>query len=456
MKVARLLTNRAFIVGVLCGVLLVFGARFVINETTLADQLIAPLLLTDTSGDADAVVVLGAGVIGECVPNLNAVRRVLLAARMFRERRAPLVVFTGGTPDGTCPVAIAMSQLAREVGIPESAIRVETSSRNTRENAERSASLLRSLGARRVLLVTDRLHMRRAAGTFTALDFAVERVSVPVYAGHENNVSMLGAGARELAALAYYRMRGWIGAGVSSPPHATHANVTGTSGGMSGGEHVSGTTMQPKVKNPSRPVVVLGASYAGGWDLRSLAGVPVINRGVSGQQSFEMLERFERDVVASRPRAVILWGFINDLFRAQDLDRSLARVRDSYTTMVARARSAGIEPILATEVTIRPPDGWGETAKSWIAAVMGKESYQDRINRHVLETNSWLLQLAAREHLLVLNLQETLGEAGGRRRREFVDKDGSHITSAGYAALTDYATPILSRHLAARHGESQP
>ena len=44
--------------------------------------------------------------------------------------------------------------------------------------------------------------------------------------------------------------------------------------------------------------------------------MPVINRGVAGQQSFELLARFDNDVVPERPRAVILWGFINDIFRA--------------------------------------------------------------------------------------------------------------------------------------------
>ena len=41
----------------------------------------------------------------------------------------------------------------------------------------------------------------------------------------------------------------------------------------------------------------------------------MINRGVNGEQSFEMLKRFDSDVVATKPRAVILWGFINDVFR---------------------------------------------------------------------------------------------------------------------------------------------
>ena len=123
---------------------------------------------------------------------------------------------------------------------------------------------------------------------------------------------MLSAGAREFAALAYYRWKGWIDekaafAGTSNrmTEHALADEMEGSSG------------LRGQTKTyPDGPVVVLGASYAGGWQLEPIAGVSVVVRGVSGQQSFEVLERFERDVVSAKPRAVILWGFINDIFRA--------------------------------------------------------------------------------------------------------------------------------------------
>jgi len=215
--IVRVVGRRAFTAGIVCGIVLMLSARFVVNRTPLADWLVAPLLLTDTSGRADAIVVLGAGVVGECVPNQNAVQRVLLTARLWREKRAPLIVFTGGT-GGSCPVAVAMAQFAREIGIPQSSIHVETASRSTRENGERCAPLLRSLGVHHPLLVTDGLHMRRAAGTFAKFGFEVERASVPiyVYAGLGDNVWLLSAGLREVVALGYYRMRGWVSSGAET------------------------------------------------------------------------------------------------------------------------------------------------------------------------------------------------------------------------------------------------
>lgn len=418
------------------GLFVIGSVRLAINHTSFADLLVGPLILADGTQPADAIVVAGAGVIGQCEPNQNGVQRVLLAARLFRERRSPRVVFTGGTGQ-PCPVAEAMARLARDVGIPASAIWMETGSRSTRENAELAAPLLRYLGVRRALVVTDRLHARRAAGVLQHVGFDVELVTVPVYAGHPDNVSMLLAGLREYAALAYYHSRGWLGPG----PPSESGNVSPET-----------TALPTRVSNPAGPIAILGASYAAGWNLGPLSGAPVVNLGVTGQQSFELLERFERDVVPLRPRAVILWGYINDVFRATPGDEvAMARVRDSYRRMAALARHHGIAPVVATEVTVRSPSGWRSTMMSWIAPLLRRESYQHRVNRDIINLNRWLVELAREEGLLLLDLQSTLAATGGVRRPEYTLDDGSHITPAGYAALTTYARPILEDHLVVSH-----
>ena len=203
------------------------------------------------------------------------------------------------------------------------------------------------------------------------------------------------------------------------------------------------------LKHPHGPVVLLGASYAKGWH-PVIPGVTLINKGVEGQQTFELLARFEQDVVAASPRAVIIWGFINDIFRAPQgqIDAALTRAREAIVSMVGRARAEGIEPILATEVTARPRDNtWSDTFSGWIGWLRGKEAYQDGINRHVMAMNTWLRDYAAREGLLVLDLQSAVSEPEtARRRKPFATPDGSHISEAGYEALSAYAVPILQAH----------
>ena len=130
--------------------------------------------------------------------------------------------------------------------------------------------------------------------------------------------------------------------------------------------HSQTAVVRGEAGNPSGPLVILGASYARGWALANVGGFAVVNRGVDGDRSLQMVERLERDLSAERPRAVILWGFINDFFRAapDELDEAARRVPDNYRRMVEMLRQRGVEPIVATEVTIRPPDTWREKVEA--------------------------------------------------------------------------------------------
>jgi lysophospholipase L1-like esterase len=206
------------------------------------------------------------------------------------------------------------------------------------------------------------------------------------------------------------------------------------------------TTGMNKIGGGSKILVVLGASYAGSWEPEGpVAGYRTVNKGVSGQQSFEMLARFETDVLAIKPDAVIIWGFINDVFRSDraQMEQTLIRTRESFLAMVELARKAGIMPVLATEVTIRSKDGLSEAFESMIGRILGRSSYQDYINRQVGETNRWLRDTAVRDGIMLLDLEAVLGDRQGVRRKEFAQPDGSHISKQGYEAITQYTEDRL-------------
>lgn len=67
---------------------------------------------------------------------------------------------------GPVPEAEIMRQMALARGVPGGALLVEPRSRDTVENARETARLLRPRGARFVLLVSDRVHLPRAALLF--------------------------------------------------------------------------------------------------------------------------------------------------------------------------------------------------------------------------------------------------------------------------------------------------
>jgi uncharacterized SAM-binding protein YcdF (DUF218 family) len=108
---------------------------------------------------ADAIVVLG------CRARSRLERRVERAVELFRHGAAPLLLLSGGGR-GAEPEAAIMRRLALAAAVPEAALVIEPNSRNTWENACESARLLRRRNAGRVLLVSDRSHLPRAALLF--------------------------------------------------------------------------------------------------------------------------------------------------------------------------------------------------------------------------------------------------------------------------------------------------
>jgi lysophospholipase L1-like esterase len=95
----------------------------------------------------------------------------------------------------------------------------------------------------------------------------------------------------------------------------------------------------------------------------------VLNRGVNGQRSDEILSRFERDVVKERPAAVIVLAGVNDIYQG----RTSASVRRNLEEMYAFAERSRIVPVAATILpyntagpeesgSIREVNAWVETA----------------------------------------------------------------------------------------------
>ncbi|WP_224244691.1 YdcF family protein [Hyalangium gracile] len=122
---------------------------------------------------ADAVVVLGARVLPGGVPSGALYSRVEKAVELYREGIAPRLVFSGGVGDHPPSEAQVMRSLAVELGVPAEACILEEQSHSTEQNTRFSAGLLRSLGARRVVVVSDPYHLLRARQYFRLQGFEV-------------------------------------------------------------------------------------------------------------------------------------------------------------------------------------------------------------------------------------------------------------------------------------------
>jgi len=152
--------------------------------------------------------------------------RLLVAYRLYRAGKAPVVVCSGGNnPVGDYshaqPEAVVMSQLLEEWGIPASAVEVENGSINTRENALLTMRLLQPRGITSIILVTSALHMPRAAATFRKAGFQVTPAPADFHTGwgepmllerwlpSARSVGESERALHEWLGMWVYRWRGW-------------------------------------------------------------------------------------------------------------------------------------------------------------------------------------------------------------------------------------------------------
>ncbi|MGE2719253.1 YdcF family protein [Mycolicibacterium celeriflavum] len=114
------------------------------------------------SASGDAAIVLGAAVNGH-TPTPVFEERLRHAAALFESGQVEWIVLTGGVGQGdTLSEAEAGRNWLIAAGIPADRLLVETQSRTTRQNFAFTRPLLAEHGIRRVLVVSDPLHMRRA------------------------------------------------------------------------------------------------------------------------------------------------------------------------------------------------------------------------------------------------------------------------------------------------------
>ncbi len=181
------------------------------------------------------------------------------------------------------------------------------------------------------------------------------------------------------------------------------------------------------------PIVLIGDSITEFWvdlDKVSIGAGQLINRGIAGQNTSQMLLRFETDVVALKPASVIILGGTNDL-RCYVGDPStieasaLRRISDNLTAMADIAFGRHIRFAFCT----LPPVG-------------GDPEIVARDPAAILLVNRFIKKLSRERGSPVIDYHAALADGSGALKLQLSD-DGVHPNPAGYAAMM----PVLERGL---------
>ncbi len=185
----------------------------------------------------------------------------------------------------------------------------------------------------------------------------------------------------------------------------------------------------------ARRVVFIGDSITEGWKALDPAffNDTVIDRGISGQTTAQMLLRFRSDVLELHPALVHIMAGTNDI-AGNTGPTSLAIIEGNIATMVELARAHGIGVILAS---VPPAAHFG-----WRPDIEPLAS--------IATLNLWLRNYAQQQQLTYVDYYSALSDSTGAFKST-LSEDGVHPNAAGYAQMKPLALAAIDSRFRHRH-----
>jgi len=192
--------------------------------------------------------------------------------------------------------------------------------------------------------------------------------------------------------------------------------------------------LAPPASGESR-VVFMGDSITDGWGRGNngsvfFPGKPYVNRGISGQTTAQMLLRFYPDVIALKPKAVVILAGTNDI--GGNLGPvTMDSIEQNLTAMADLARANNIRVVLSSltpvcdyhrpQTATRPPE-------------------------KISALNRWMKDYTERSHLVYLDYYSATVDEKGFFKAE-VTYDGLHPNAAGYEIMAPLAEKAIAQAL---------
>ena len=150
--------------------------------------------------------------------------------------------------------------------------------------------------------------------------------------------------------------------------------------------------------------------------------ITVIPAGISGQTSKDMLNRFG-DVLSKKPDWMLISCGVNDVWHGVN-GVPLDQYKINITSMVDQARAAGIKITILASTPI------------------GYDNFQDAFNTKLKDYNAFLRDLAAKDHLIFVDLNKAMADGCTAIKQhdphqggQVVTMDGVHPNPLGYEIM---------------------
>ena len=167
-------------------------------------------------------------------------------------------------------------------------------------------------------------------------------------------------------------------------------------------------------------VVFMGNSITEGWKKYwgdEFAGKPYINRGIGGQTTPQMLIRFRQDVIALKPKAVVILAGTNDI-AGNTGPSTLEMIEDNLASMADIARMNGVRVVLCSVLPVYD--------YPWRPGLQPAPK--------IVALNAWMKHYADSTHSVYVDYHSAMRDDRQGMRAELAS-DGVHPNETGYKIM---------------------
>jgi lysophospholipase L1-like esterase len=176
-------------------------------------------------------------------------------------------------------------------------------------------------------------------------------------------------------------------------------------------------------------VVFMGDSITDGWGRKYskfFPGKPYVNRGISGQTTPQMLIRFRPDVIALKPKAVVILAGTNDI-AGNTGPMTLEAIEGNLTSMAELAQANGIRVVLSSVMPVC----------DYI-----RSQSERRPPAKIVALNAWIKDYAAKNGFVYLDYYSAMLDDKEMFRQELT-YDGLHPNEPGYEVMGPLAAKAI-------------
>lgn len=163
------------------------------------------------------------------------------------------------------------------------------------------------------------------------------------------------------------------------------------------------------------------------YDWSKMSGQAVYNRGICGDFTNRLLERFEKNVLNIEPKNVVLLIGTNDIGRGLTLESSVRNVEEILKAIRKKCPEANI--VFQAVYPINKPMRF---------------KAEKRSNEKIDLMNKEYIKLSEKYDCRWLDITKELSQADGNLNEDYT-YDGLHLNAKGYEIVAENIIPLLEK-----------